>query len=75
MAKQKLSLFFGEPYVFECPHCGRLILTSVNLGSGATECPNCKDGVICFDFISKEMLKKNQEKYAKFIKIELEKRK
>lgn len=73
MTKQKLSLFFGEPYVFECPHCGRLILTSVTFGSGATECPNCKDGVIRFDFISKEMVKKNQEKYVEFIKKEIEK--
>jgi ribosomal protein S27E len=75
MTEQKRpSFFFGEPYAFECPHCGRLILTSVTWGSGAVECPDCKDGTIHFDFISKESLKKNQEKYAEFIKTELEKR-
>ena len=44
-----------------------------NLGSGVVQCPDCKDGIIRFDFISKESLKKNQEKHAEFIKSELEK--
>ena len=74
MDKQKrLSFFFGEPYAFECPHCGRLIMTYVTWGSGAVQCPDCKDGIIHFDFISKESLKKTQEKHAEFIKSELEK--
>ena len=74
MTEQKrLSFFFGEAYAFECPHCGCLILTSVTWGSGVIQCPDYKDGIIHFDFISKESLKKNQEKHAEFIKSELEK--
>ena len=74
MTEQKrLSFFFGEPYAFECPHCGRLILTSVTWGSGAVQCPDYKDRIIHFDFISEETLKKTQEKCAEFIKSELEK--
>ena len=74
MTEQKRpSFFFGEPYAFECLQCGRPILTSVTWGSGAVQCPDCKDGIIHFDFISKESLKKNQEKHAEFIKYELEK--
>ena len=74
MTEQKSSsFFFREPYTFECPHCGRLILTSVTWVSGAVQCLYCKDGIIHFDFILKESLKKNQEKYAEFIKSELEK--
>ena len=76
MTEQKRpSFFFGEPYAFECPHCGRLILTSVTWSSGAVQCPDCKDGIILFDFISKESLKKNYEKHAEFIKSELKKTK
>ena len=74
MTEQKrLSFFFGEPYAFECPHCGRLILTSVTWGSGAIQCPDYKDGIIHFDFISKESLKRTRKSIPEFIKTELEK--
>lgn len=65
-----MRLLLGEPYVCECPDCGELIVTSVSFGSGAFCCPKCSNGQyepIHFDFVSKEEIKKNQEKYKDLI--------
>ena len=58
----------GEPYVMKCPQCGNLILTNVIFGSGCYSCDKCSPKeFIHFDFISKEALKENQNKYRDFI--------
>lgn len=66
------STFFN-PYVIECPHCSNLILTDVTFGSGCCSCMKCSPReFLHFDFVSKEELEKNQEKYADFINEQLE---
>lgn len=64
---------FHEPYVIECPQCGNLILTDVSFGSGCCCCEKCSPNeFLHFDFVSREALKNNQEKYADFINEHLE---
>lgn len=63
----KIKLTLGEPYVFKCPFCGNLIVTSVLWGSGAVRC-KCNNEIIHFDYLSDENLKKNQQKYKDLIK-------
>ena len=63
----KIRLRLGEPYVFKCPWCKKLIVTSVMWGSGAVRC-KCNDEIIHFDYISDKTLKENQEKYKELIK-------
>jgi DNA-directed RNA polymerase subunit M/transcription elongation factor TFIIS len=58
----------GEPYVMKCPQCGNLILANVILGSCCCSCDKCSPKeFIRFDFILKEALKENQNKYRDFI--------
>lgn len=64
------KMIFGEPYVFKCPHCRNLIVTSVSFGSGAVCCDKCSNGryePIHFDFVTKEEIKQNQHKYKDLI--------
>ena len=61
-----IRLHLGTPYVFKCPFCGNLIVTSVLWGSGATHC-KCNDEIIRFDYVSEETIKENQKKYRKLI--------
>lgn len=64
------KFLLGEPYIIECS-CGQEILTSVTFGSGGYTCPKCGD-TGRFDYVSKEELKNNQEKYKDLIRDLLE---
>lgn len=55
---KNIKLKLGEPYVFKCPWCGNLIVTSVLFGSGAVRC-KCNDEIIHFDYVSDKALKEN----------------
>lgn len=62
-------MLFGDPYVFECPQCGNLIVTSVVFGSGACRCDKCSPNeFIRFDYVSKDAIEANQKKYRHLLK-------